>query len=171
MTTIAFANGVLAADSLTSFGEIRGGINTKIAKRGSILAAAAGTTALCQAFMDWFRAGMNGDPPAMKLDDFTAWGVLFYADDGIASLNEAGWERCRTPLWTNGSGGEIALGAMGAGKSPEEAVRIAARFDKSTGGEITVLSRHEPETYSAPVLKFQPRPRSRAEMETLFRGH
>lgn len=155
MTTIAFANGVLAADTQSTSGDLRGGYDVKIAKHGSVLAASAGVTALCQRFMDWFRAGMKGEPPAMKMDEFTAWGTLFYADDCIASLNEAGWERFSAPLWTNGTGGEIALGAMAAGKTPEEAVRIASRFDKSTGGEITVLRRHEPEAYSAPILQFR----------------
>lgn len=159
MTTIAFANGVLAADTQTTSGELRDGFNIKIAKRGSVLAAASGTSALCRLFMDWFRSGMKGDAPAMKAgDDFSAWGILFYEHDRIAILNEAGWEtRQSTPLWTNGSGADLALGAMAAGATPEEAVRIASRYDRNTGGEITVLRRHEPEAYSAPILQFRPK--------------
>lgn len=38
-----------------------------------------------------------------------------------------------------GSGAAYALTAMALGKSPREAVEIAARFDPGTGGEIDVL--------------------------------
>jgi hypothetical protein len=38
-----------------------------------------------------------------------------------------------------GSGAAYALAAMALGKSPREAVEIAARFDPGTGGEIDVI--------------------------------
>jgi ATP-dependent protease HslVU (ClpYQ) peptidase subunit len=38
-----------------------------------------------------------------------------------------------------GSGSLLALGAMEAGVSPEQAVGIAAKRDIGTGGKITVL--------------------------------
>lgn len=160
MTTIAYSNGTLAADTQSTAGDTRAGFNIKVAKRGAVLAAAAGTTSLCQRFMDWFRSGMKGDPPVMKMDVHDAWGVLFYEDDRVAALHEAGWERIRTPIWTAGSGGDIALGAMSAGATPAEAVAIAARHDKNTGGDITVLTRADPDDQAAPVLQFKPRPRA-----------
>ena len=38
-----------------------------------------------------------------------------------------------------GTGCEYAIGAMAAGTSAEEAVRIAARYDTNTGGEVITL--------------------------------
>jgi ATP-dependent protease HslVU (ClpYQ) peptidase subunit len=35
-----------------------------------------------------------------------------------------------------GSGGDLAMGAMGAGATARQAVEIAARFDCFTGGKI-----------------------------------
>ena len=139
MTTIAYRDGVLAADTQTTSGERNDGHDVKIAKRGCILAAAAGSSAMCRLFMDWFRSGMKGDAPSMKNGDFTGWGMLFYERDRIAMLNEAGWETRRAEIYTNGSGGDLALGAMAAGASPPEAVRIAMRYDIHTGGDVTVL--------------------------------
>lgn len=39
-----------------------------------------------------------------------------------------------------GSGAAYALAAMALGKSPREAVEIAAKFDPGTGGEIDVIT-------------------------------
>jgi hypothetical protein len=53
------------------------------------------------------------------------------------------WECRHTPLpckdmYATGSGGQIALGAMAAGATPEEAVRIASKYDAYTGHGIQV---------------------------------
>lgn len=63
MTTIAYRDGVMAADTLTTWGNSRDGYVSKIAKRGSVLAAGSGSMAHVQRFLDWFRTGMKGDPP------------------------------------------------------------------------------------------------------------
>lgn len=44
-----------------------------------------------------------------------------------------------------GTGGDIALGAMGAGKTAMEAVQIAARWDIKTGGPIDFIDLEWPE--------------------------
>lgn len=40
-----------------------------------------------------------------------------------------------------GSGAGFAIGAMAAGKTPKEAVKIAMKFDAATGGKITEIKR------------------------------
>jgi len=64
MTIIAYRDGVLAADTQATQGEShRGASITKIAKRGTVLAAAAGAMPGALRFLDWFRSGMPGDTP------------------------------------------------------------------------------------------------------------
>jgi hypothetical protein len=46
---------------------------------------------------------------------------------------------CSWPA-TLGTGGELALGAMLAGKTPKQAVEIAAQRDTDTGGTIVCLA-------------------------------
>lgn len=51
--------------------------------------------------------------------------------------SDFGWARTRNGIYTIGTGDNIALGALAAGASPREAVRIAAQYDPYTGHSIT----------------------------------
>lgn len=143
MTTIAYANGTMAADTLACWGSSRDGHFTKIAKRAGILAAVSGGIPACQAFLEWFIEGCVGDPPHNPSEpvEAKAFCVLVTPDDWVLTWTPWGWEKTRNPTVSMGSGGEYAQGAMAAGASPEEAVRIACLFDTKSGGEITVLRR------------------------------
>jgi ATP-dependent HslUV protease subunit HslV len=139
MTTIAYRDGVLAADSLVTAQGIREGAMTKIAKVGRVLAAGCGNGVRIRAFLDWVRGGMKGAPPAMGDNSeavILAPGhpVVYVGSDGL--MTQEGCE-----FYALGSGSRIAYGALAAGASAEEAVRIAARYDTSTGGEVVVLRR------------------------------
>lgn len=141
MTTIAYRDGVLAADSQTTYGASTERTFGKTVRRGAVLAGASGSSAICQRFLDWFRAGMSGDPPAMSSgDDHDATGIIVHGPHHILLLNKVGWERRRAEFYAIGSGGEIATGAMAMGASAERAVEIATQHDAYTGGPITVLS-------------------------------
>lgn len=144
MTTIAYRDGVIAADTLACSGNLADLFVAKIAARAGVLAGATGTSAMCMAFRDWFRRGMVGDPPspvnpADKDDGYT--GVIFPGANVVLMWNDAGWLKAEAPYYAAGSGREIALGALAVGASAEEAVRAASRHDTHTGGEITVLRR------------------------------
>lgn len=141
MTTIAFCAGVLAADSqATAGGKFEGSV-TKIAKRGQFLAAVCGLAPASRAFLDWFRSGMPGDCPPLGDKDDSAWGFIYTPENRVLWFKPSGLEDFHAPIHSTGSGSEIALGAMHAGATPEEAVAIAAKLDIHTGGDITVLTR------------------------------
>jgi hypothetical protein len=139
LTTIAYDGRTLAADSLATCHGGRVGVVVKIAERNGVFAAGVGSSARCRAFLDWFRAGMTGFPPPMG-DESTAY--LFPLDgqvvvvDSLGLLAERPWR-----YWAAGSGADYAIGAMEAGASAAEAVRIACLHDTSSGGEIITLSR------------------------------
>lgn len=48
------------------------------------------------------------------------------------------WHAILSPFYALGSGCHFAMGAMQCGKTPEEAVAIAAKLDKGTGNGVTV---------------------------------
>lgn len=140
MTTIAWDGETLAADTFVTADFAFDGAHVKVAKRGPVFAAAAGTTSLCQRFLDWFRAGMVGDAPGMGDGEDDALGYLFHAGR-VLVFDRAGSSARFAKFFAAGSGERYALGAMASGKSAAEAVAIAARFCRGTGGEITVLRR------------------------------
>lgn len=135
MTTIAFREGVLAADTLVSGGGVRLGYVTKVRKLGSVLAAGAGTMSFVQGFLDWFAAGMEGDPPETG-GEFEG---LIIHDGRVVTWND-GWDSLAAPFYAIGSGKYQALGAMAAGATAEEAVRAAILTDCYSGGPIDILT-------------------------------
>jgi ATP-dependent protease HslVU (ClpYQ) peptidase subunit len=141
VTTIAYANGVIAADTLATWGTTRDGFVDKIAKRGPFLAGTSGSIVASQAFLDWFNGGMRGDPPSMPDGDATTFGVIVTPEDLILTWGPRGWERTRNQTVAMGSGGEFAQGAMAMGATPEQAVKVAIQFDTKSGGEVMAFSR------------------------------
>ena len=143
MTTIAYRDGVLAADTLATWCGGRSGYATKVVKRGPMLAAASGAATACGRFLDWFKSGMP-DMPDMgdgQKEGYWATGIIVMPDDMIVEFSPDGVSRKRAEMYAVGSGADYALGAMAAGATAEGAVQAAIRFDTKSGGEITVLRR------------------------------
>lgn len=137
MTTIAYRDGVLAADTLVTANNMRSGFLTKIARQGRLLVGFCGRSANYEAFRNWLAAGMNG---SFKSEDGN---VFVIPPEGPAIIwgdGDTPW-RETAPFWALGSGEAPALGAMQAGASAEEAVKAAIALDVWSGGEITVLRR------------------------------
>ena len=142
MTTIAYRNGVMAADSATSANGTTIGYTTKLAKNPSgDVCGGAGITAICATFRKWFEGGETGEMPNLGKDDDedavflvarVSGEIQFYSRLGVSTL-------CNTEYAAEGSGTSVALGAMHAGASSYDAVRAAAHHDTRTGGPIQTL--------------------------------
>lgn len=138
MTTIATDGKSMAGDGQTSTnGTISSTRTVKVSRMGGGgLYASCGSSGWGDKLLSWFDGGQVGDPP--KGDDND--GFMFLKPDG--SLWQGGCDGLAVELdlpFAMGSGMDFAIGAMEAGKSPEEAVEIAAKRDPNTGGQITVL--------------------------------
>lgn len=139
MTTIAISDGLIAADSLvcrnyTVFGATRKIRAVDSSVYGSGFAAACGRLQDLEVFCGWLKD--CGEKP--KLDEgfegvFLTSHNLLQMDDGLVPYVVSG------PFFALGSGADFALGAMGAGAGPKEAVDIACRFDAASGGEVSVF--------------------------------
>lgn len=143
MTTLAYKDGVLASDSMALNSWNILGAKAKIDRRGSILFGASGrSSSICRAFVDWGRRGFVGDPPQMRMGDGEdACGFIFPGEDRIIMWTHDGPNEFRAPYFGFGSGGEFATGAMAAGASPEEAIRIASQWDLGTNLPLRVVRR------------------------------
>lgn len=138
MTVIAIRGGIMAVDSLISCaGNICGEIKKWSAVpdiRGGGFIASTGDASLCarsvQAFIN------SGAEPSDGVV------LVHMKSDGVISICESGaWFEYAAPFYAEGSGASLAMAAMHAGASAEEAVRIAIKMRPSEcGGEVHVLS-------------------------------
>ena len=140
MTTIATDGRTMAGDGLC----LDGGdaitsldiVKVRRLKNGGIVGV-AGSAFDIDAFVDWLD-GPQSEPPKDMWEKTEALALM--PDGRCYFYNDKG-KRFETSLpAVTGSGSDLAMGAMAAGKSPAEAVEIACANHASSGGTITALS-------------------------------
>lgn len=155
MTTIATDGVTIAADTLAVDDS---GHKTRIANKvrlverdGRVFAAAlSGAVAPFEALIDWYAGGH--EPERMPRAAFGYNLALFEAGGRIVFFSkDTPYPEPYAFPFAMGSGRKYAYGAMAAGASPEEAVRVAMRYDASTGGDVEVLEL-PPELRYAPAI-------------------
>lgn len=145
MSVIAYRDGVLAADTATTFGAylIRRDL-PKIVEQDGRLAAAAGDAAYCARFLEWFRSGAKpwDAPKQTEYPGYDGPDEAFIVERD-KSLTIFGTRGCFPANGSRyhaiGSGAQFAMGAMHYGASAVEAVRAGMELDANSGGDITVL--------------------------------
>jgi ATP-dependent protease HslVU (ClpYQ) peptidase subunit len=142
MTTIAFRDGILAADRLITEKDTRvpGNAVKIIQNKYGWSVGLAGSVADYHRLGDWvdsyLGAPKKSKPPNPPGGEYGAIAVspegkVFYIERGVMfPANED------APFVVAGAGGDIALGAMYAGASAIEAVEIASKVDTSTGNGV-----------------------------------
>lgn len=140
MTTVAYRNGVIAADTGLTGGSLQDCEIDKIVKRedGAVAGAAgaAGEAWWIVAFLEWFKTS-KGDAPVSK--DFNTGLIvdrrrkitLVESGDGVARPYQI-----RAKYYAIGSGRQIATGALFVGAHPIDAVKAAMAHDDGTYGKI-----------------------------------
>lgn len=136
MTTIATDGKIMVADGLGSLesGRVveRDGVKVCRTAEGGLVGVAGDAHAMAQ-IVAWLDAG---EPDKERPEDLKVE-VLVLRPGGLvegcgATMKLTRWE----PPAAIGSGGEFAIGAMMAGASCEEAVRVACRADINSGGQV-----------------------------------
>lgn len=140
MTTIAYRDGILAADTKVSEDGLYCGSITKVGKIGEVLFAATGSLFFLQSFSDWVRNGLPEPMPEDIKNDENGTGILIYREHFL-NLEKGKWDRLYTDFAAFGSGRRIALGALAMGGSAIEAVEIAIKYDTYSGGDIKFVRR------------------------------
>lgn len=142
MTTIAIKDKVVASDSL-SIGAFKSPVpcqklfDVETEDGEKLIITGAGGYASIFAFCDWYCDGQ--DPDAFPSDhNENTYFVVVDSEGEIFS-----YEGYHVPVslgktYAFGSGEAFAMGAMYAGASSEEAVRIAMQLDPGSGGEVVV---------------------------------
>ncbi|WP_316196603.1 hypothetical protein [Bradyrhizobium sp. SZCCHNS3053] len=139
MTTVAYKDGMMAADTLMIKGSTKFGHVTKIVKRDDgALCGGSGNLNWVQAFHRWFLDGCVDAPP--ELSEYDNGLIARKGDPEVEVYEQGGSFRFKANWTAIGSGKEYAFGAMCAGASAEDAVLIACIYDPGTGGIPTVLT-------------------------------
>jgi len=146
LTTIAYRNGVLAADRRAYGGDkVPFGLKTKIHELadGTLFGSSSCSVGADRLIRRWLEDGC----PAPKSGDLTPEtfeaivirpnGDVYFACNNLELSGPVEAEYVAI-----GSGNQYALGAMAMGAGPERAVEIASELDVWSGGGVTVL-RHE----------------------------
>lgn len=136
MSTIAYRNGIMAADTRAygGRGEPTPGRKVKVHRLddGSIVGVSTATLGLSERFVAWLRAGANPKEFDAKFDMRAVMvkpsGQLYVADDTPYFSGPM-----ETDYYAIGSGAGYAMGAMAMGATAEEAVRVACEHDPHSG--------------------------------------
>jgi hypothetical protein len=150
MTTIAYINGVMAADSGVWTGEASTSWADKLARGwdGS-LHGCAGNAAESESYLQWVRDGMTGESPKPRSvpdgkDDRSSFIVLIAKEGELISLLTAdGFERYDAPYFSIGAGSVAALAAMFCGAGARKAIKAAKAHASGAFGKVKSISVYE----------------------------
>ncbi len=149
MTTIAYKDGVMAADRRICVNGKVIGATLKIHTVGDMVAGCSGERSEISPFLRWLESGASkeSEPTWGKGEDagFSAIvvsrvspsGVDYYwtTKDGVLICDHL--EHAYVAI---GSGSALAIGAMAHGATAEESVKAAMKHDPYTGGGVDVVT-------------------------------
>lgn len=162
MTTIAYRDGILAADSQGDWGGTRT-VADKIHRAPGVVIAGSGATWRIRMVVREIERLITANPHWLTSQGGYFWGVAnaFYDPQHdrdsentpsvlLIQVRTGTYMRLQGPIFTPcdldrkfiaiGSGCEYALGAMAQGATAEEAVKIAASLDTYSGGPICAVN-------------------------------
>ena len=140
MTVIAYRAGIMASDSrLTSGDQIIPGGYSKIRRLpDGTLIGGCGEAVAIEAMFEWAVGDRKTKPPKIcKGSD-----MIMVSPDGTITQMEGRYPytvRDNGGYYAQGSGGDVALGAMFQGASAVEAVKAAIAHNAACGGEVQML--------------------------------
>lgn len=145
MTTIAYRDRILAADTLVTDHGMLLGYACKLAQsQNGPIAGGAGNMPYVATFLKWFENCLPGaSPPRIDVDKDPD-GIIIDLEGrvwlwgGEPHLTELLLDPAY-PFAAIGAGAKYAMGAMLMGASAEQSVQAAAAFDIYTGGRIDTL--------------------------------
>lgn len=134
-TAITYRDGVLAADTLALFGDIKVLDDVKIQLVGDPVQFVFGMSGnACPSNALFSRWLLDKSSCDISSYDFNA---LTVTKDGVFTVGERGdWDPVPKDFWAVGSGATVAFGAMEQGATAEQAVAAAIKWCPLVGGEV-----------------------------------
>ena len=121
MTTIAYRDGIMAADmrAYDGRGDLPRGRKTKIENMSGVLVGVSSAgLGVCDAVKDWIRNGSDMSKKPEEIDGINFMAIMVYPD-GTAKFFSQNWHASTTfdDFYAIGSGECLAMGALAAGAS------------------------------------------------------
>ncbi|HJV75467.1 MAG TPA: hypothetical protein VJ654_14670 [Noviherbaspirillum sp.] len=136
MTTIVCNRSGMAADRRIS--DMPMFQAKKLFRVGGSLIGVAGSMDQCLRFVEWRRnpevRPTFADSPSFSALELTSGGKILWWGSEMMPVEIS------EEFYAIGSGAPYALGALSAGKSLKEAVKIAARWNEATGPEVQTMN-------------------------------
>jgi hypothetical protein len=142
MTTIAYRNGILAADTQftdSSGWTLAGTVSKLFRLRDGSIVGISGALETGEAFVNWMDGDQAGDRPTVG--DTTR--CIHLSEGGVVVYEGTGRYSPKGDFMAWGSGFPVALGAMHMGAEAFHAVEVAAKYDPHTGGAICFMALHD----------------------------
>lgn len=138
MTTIAYRDGVMAADSQATADWVVYRVSKLVRLPCGGVAGGCGSATECTEALRWLVRGEKGRRPKLKYSTI----IVAYGDGRVLIHEGKNWEYL--PVMgpaAIGSGVQAAMAAMlSFGASPERAVEAAAAVDSGTSGPVSSLT-------------------------------
>lgn len=144
MTTVAWDGKMMAADSATVAGTVKFSTATKLYEVDGFLLGLAGPRDSAQAFLAWFTCGRReADFPVSQRGDNWADNIIITPTGQLIRYEQTPFcMEYPNQIMAVGSGAQLALGAMAAGKNAEQAVFIACQYDIYSDGPVHLIHGH-----------------------------
>lgn len=148
MTTVAYRDGIMAGDSGNLYSNVmyRGAVKVARGPDGSLHGITGGAGDAGE-YIRWVLAGMPGEAPkpepTNREEGLSAFVALVVPPGGsvLRLWTAFGWEDHHgVPFFAIGAGSEMAIGAMAAGATAEEAVAIVAEHSTYAAHPIRTVS-------------------------------
>lgn len=156
MTTVVYRNGMMAADTGSSYGDSKISGVRKIARApdGSLYGI-CGNASLGREFLEWVRKGCEGDHPAIPLDqEGNNEMVALHVDasGGMYLITHYGREDMTGfPYMAIGADATVAFGALFQGATADEAVMAAIEHGKWTFGSVYKMRLGKDDAIAPPI--------------------
>lgn len=158
MTTIAYRDGVMAADSGVWNGDACSAWARKLAKGSDgTLYGIAGNAAQGTTFLKWVDGGCRGEQPIPERtgEDGSSFVVLAVSKGGpVRIITARGDEEYDAPYFSIGGGAATAYGALFVGASAKDAIAAAVEHGCSAHGKIITVSHAEELSYSPGSIRY-----------------
>jgi hypothetical protein len=129
----------MAGDSQLTYGTTKEMSMRKVFRRrndGALLGV-AGTASLATKIIEWF---LNDEEymvrPGFGTEAHEAQAILVRPDGTVEFHDLFGYHIVEGKFFVTGTGADVALGALEMGATPQQAVRIASKYDTKTGGKV-----------------------------------
>lgn len=139
MTAIAYRDGIMAADTAGWYGEVMFWLTTKIHRLpDGALFAAMGDPLYAEAYIEWRETRGDKPEPPEKDEDFYA---ILVRRDGVVFMVGRDYVPRRAgkaPFYAIGAHVEFLTGALAAGASAADAVRLCIDHCAHAAGDVQV---------------------------------